>query len=120
MQDDLKNILSATGGKSSGQELLKYLNGELSNADMNRLEQGMVDDAFESDALDGLQEVENKERIALIVDGLNRDLKKRTVKKAKGREKNSLKPQWWLYFSVLILLFILVLVYLFLHSRVNA
>ncbi len=120
MRNNLKNMFSASGGKSDDQELLKYLQGEMDDAGRNRLERELANDDFERDALDGLQEVENAEKIALIVNGLNRDLKKRAAKKAAGRAKTQLKPQWWLYFSVLILLLIFAMIYLFLHSAMRS
>ncbi|WP_114792060.1 hypothetical protein U0035_09415 [Niabella yanshanensis] len=117
MQDDLKNILSNAGGTTSQDQLLKYLKDELTQVEKHDLESKAVDDAFESDALDGLQELQNREKLELIVDGLNRDLKKRVSKKSELRGKMQLKTHWTLYFSILIFLIIIVLVYLYLHRR---
>jgi len=119
MQDDLKDILSQPEGNPSQDQLLKYLKNELEAAEKHELEKQVVDDAFESDALEGLQQVENNEKIEFIVDSLNRELKKRTAQKISARQKRQLKPQWWLYFSVLILLIIIVLVYLFFHKSTD-
>ncbi len=120
MQDDLKNILSQQNGNLSQDQLLKYLKNELSAAESHELEKQAADEGFESDALEGLQEVAHSEKIELIVDSLNRDLKKRTAKKIHARERRQLKPQWWLYFSILILLILVVLVYILLHHNMNA
>ena len=116
MQDDLKNILSNAAGNSNQNQLLKYLKDELEHAEKHEVEKSAVDDAFENDALEGLQQIEHQQKIELIVDGLNRDLKKRTGKKYNSRKSMKLKPQWWLYFSILILLILIVLFYLFLHN----
>ncbi|MCH5689165.1 hypothetical protein LWM68_35900 [Niabella sp. W65] len=73
----MKNILSNADGAAatSRDQLLKYLNNELSQVDKHELEKKAVDDPFESDALDGLQELNNQAKLELMVDSLNRDLK---------------------------------------------
>lgn len=119
MQDDLKNILSDANGSNSQDQLLKYLKEELDQLEQHHLEKNVVDDAFDSDAFDGLHEIRDRARLELIVDGLNRDLKKRTSKKAGWRERRKLKTHWTLYFSIVIFLIIIVLVYLYLHRRIN-
>lgn len=119
MSDDLKNILSNTEGNISQDMLFKYLKNELADAEKHDVEKRLIDDGFEADAMDGLQEVENPEKLMLIVDALNRDLKKKAEKKTQSRRKTDLKPQWIVYFSILILLIIIVMIYLFLHIRMN-
>ncbi|MCH5600703.1 hypothetical protein [Niabella ginsengisoli] len=81
MQDDLKNILSNAKGDLSQDQLMKYLNDELDQTERHDLEKEIANDPFEADALEGLEEVENKEKIELIVDDLNRNLKKKIAKK---------------------------------------
>jgi hypothetical protein len=121
MQDDLKNILSNADGAAatSRDQLLKYLNNKLSQVDKHELEKKAVDDPFESDALDGLQELNNQAKLELMVDSLNRDLKKRTSKKNQVRDKMRLKTQWTLYFSIIIFLLIIVMVYIYLHRSIH-
>lgn len=119
MQDDLKNILSNEEHNIDRDKLMKYLKDELEQAQKHEVEMHAIDDAFESDALEGLAQLESKQRIELIVDGLNREVRKKTTKKMNLRKNSVLKPQWWLYFSIIILLIILALVYLFLHKNIN-
>lgn len=118
MQADLKDILSNAGGTTSQDQLLKYLKEELTKVEKHDLEKKAVDDAFESDALDGLQELNNQAKLELIVEGLNMDLKKRTTRKNQARDKMKLKTQWALYLSIIIFLIIIVLVYIYLHRRI--
>lgn len=119
MTEDLKNILSH-GGKDIDQEtLLKYLSGHLSKEAEHDVENNLLGDPFESDAVEGLQSVEDKARLELIVDSLNRDLRKKTALKKAFVEKRALKPQWWLYFSILILLIILALLYIYLFRNLQ-
>ncbi|MFV0604466.1 MAG: hypothetical protein ACK5NK_01375 [Niabella sp.] len=115
MDDELKDILNNLNKDTEQDVLLKYLNGKLGREEMHEVEKHLLDDEFESDAVDGLQQIEDS-KMQLIVDALNRDLKKRTQKKQRTFEKRTLKPQWWLYFSIILLLIILALIYMYLHN----
>ncbi|WP_300598712.1 hypothetical protein [Niabella sp.] len=117
MAEDLKDILSHLNKNVSQETLLRYLKKELGKEEEHEVERQLLEDAFYNDAAEGLQEVENPERLVLIAEALNRDLRKRTEKKRNARNKRHLQPQWWLYFSILILLILLVLVYLLLHGK---
>lgn len=116
MAEDLKDILSHLSTNTSQETLLQYINEKLGTEESHALEKNMLNDVFENDAVEGLQSLADKKRIELIVDKLNRDLKKKTTQKIKQREKRNLKPEWWLYLSILILLIILVLIYTYLHN----
>lgn len=118
MAEDIKDILNNLSKETDQQTLLKYLNGQLGKEQMHEMEKHLLDDDFDNDAVEGLQEID-RARAELMVDALNRDLKKKTEKKRRARDQRKLKPQWWLYFSIIILLIILVLVYLYLHRSMN-
>ncbi|MGJ7030411.1 hypothetical protein [Niabella hirudinis] len=117
MAEDLKDILSHLNKEVSQETLLRYLRQQLDKDTAHEVERKLLEDPFYNDALEGLQDMEHPDRLMLIAEALNRDLKKRTEKKRKERSKHHLKPQWWLYFSVLILLLLMVLVFLLLHGR---
>ncbi|MFT3902349.1 MAG: hypothetical protein QM727_04215 [Niabella sp.] len=115
MADEIKDILQDGQQDARPEDLLKYLNGELGQPEAHELEKQLVDDPFGNDAMDGLQEIKEKERILLIVDGLNRELRKKTARKRKRDNRHKLKAQWWLYFSILILLLIIVLLFFYIR-----
>ena len=118
MAEELKDILSNLNNNDTDQEtLLKYLNGQLGKEEMHEMEKNLLDNEFESDAVEGLQEMDQV-KMQLMVEALNRDLKKRTAKKRTAISKRTLKPQWWLYFSIIIFLIILVLVYVYLKRSI--
>lgn len=118
MSDQLKDILSNLNTDIDQETLLKYINHQLSKEEVHHIEEKLTSTGFESDAVDGLHEID-KERLAFVVESLNRDLKKRTAKKIARRKKRELKPQWWLYFSIILFLIILVLVYMYLHQQMR-
>ena len=86
-----------------------YLQNKLSAEKRHEVEKKMLDSKFEDDAIEGLQNVKDKEQISYLVEALNRDLKKKLEKKKKFRERMKIKDQPWLYISLLILLLLIVI-----------
>lgn len=115
MQDNLKDILSHLSTDIDQETLLLYLQDKLSDERKREVETKLAENEFASDALDGLQEFNDKKQIAYMVEMLNRDLKKKTEKKRKRRERMKLPDQTWLYIAVFILLLLIVLSYMVIH-----
>jgi hypothetical protein len=109
MSDDLKDILSNLNKDIEQDKLLDYLNKKLSAAEAHEVEKQMADDEFMNDAMEGLEKFKNKQDLSLLVEQLNRDLKKQTAKKKKHKEKLKLKEQPWLYISIVILLVLIII-----------
>lgn len=112
MPENYKDILSNLSTDIDQETLLLYLQGKLSDEKKHEVEKLMLQDEFEDDAVDGLQEIKDKQQIMYMVEMLNRDLKKKTAKKKARREKMRIKDQPWLYISLLILLLLIVLSYI--------
>ena len=92
-------------------DILLYLQGKLSEKEKHEIEKQPMQDEFNEDAMEGLQEFRDKEQLQYMVEMLNRDLKKKTAKKKKEKEKRKFKDQPWLYISLLILILLIVLCY---------
>ena len=121
MPDELKNILSHLSTSVDQETLLLYLQNKLSEEKKHEVEKKLLENNFEDDALEGLQQFKDKEQIPYMIEMLNRDMKKKLQKKKKFREKMRIKDQPWLYMSLLILLLLIVICYivirrLLLHS----
>ena len=112
MSENYKDILSNLSTDVDQETLLLYLQGKLSAEKKHEVEKQLLQSDFEGDAAEGLQEVKDKEQLQYMVDMLNRDLKKRTEKKKKRRDKMKIPDQPWLYISILILLLLIVLSYI--------
>lgn len=108
MSDELKDILSNLNRDIEQEKLLDYLNKKLSTSEAHELEKQMADDEFVNDAVEGLEEFKNKKDLSLYVQQLNNDLKKQLDKKKQRKEKRKLKEQPWLYFSIVLLLVLIV------------
>ena len=112
MSNDLKNILSNLNKDIEQEKLLDYLNKNLSAAEAHEVEKQMADDAFMNDAVEGLEQFKNKKDLSLLVEQLNNDLKKQTEKKKLKKEKRKLRDQPWLYFTLVLLLILIVISYI--------
>ena len=112
MKDDLKDILSNLSTEIDQETLLLYLQGKLSDEKRHQIEKQMMQGDFEDDAIEGLQQVKDKQQIENMVEMLNRDLRQKTAKKKARREKLRYKDQAWLYISALIILLLIVLSYI--------
>jgi hypothetical protein len=119
MSENYSEILSHLSTNIDQETLLLYLQDKLSADKKHELEKQLLQDDFNEDALEGLQEVKDKEKIQLMVEMLNRELKKKTKNKKLRRERMKIKDQPWLYVSLLILIILLALSYIFIHKMLN-
>ncbi|RYZ29819.1 MAG: hypothetical protein EOO10_05035 [Chitinophagaceae bacterium] len=109
MNDNLKDILSNLHSEVDQETLLKYLQGKLSAEEQHEVEKNTLDDDFEADALEGLQDFANKAKIAGLVDQLNQELKKKTEKKNKRVHKRAVTIEPWLLITIVLILLIAVI-----------
>ena len=109
MNGNLKDILSNRNKDIDNQKLMDYLHQQLSKADSHEIEKSMNDDAFVSDAVEGLQNFDTKKDMQAYVADLHNDLQKQLVKKKNRKDKRKLKEQPWIYLAIIIVLILLVL-----------
>ena len=109
MSDELKDILSNLNKDIEQDKLLDYLNKKLSASEAHEVEKQMADDEFINDAVEGLENFKNKKDLSLYVLQLNKNLKKQTQKKKLRKDKRKLREQPWLYFSIALLLILIII-----------
>ena len=119
MKDNLKDILSNLHSEVDQETLLKYLEGKLSAEEQHELEKNTLDDDFETDALEGLQDFSNKAKIAALVEQLNQDIKKKTEKKNKRVHKREAKVEPWLLIAIVLILVIAFLSFLIIRKMMT-
>jgi glutamate synthase domain-containing protein 3 len=115
MSKDLKDILSNLSTDIDQEQLLQYLNNKLSDKDKHLLEEQLLDNDFENEALEGLQAMKNKQQINHTVEMLNYELKKKTAKKKAFRKKLEIKDQSWIYIAIFLVLMLVVMAYFVIH-----
>jgi hypothetical protein len=119
MDNKLKDILTNLNPDIDQETLLLYLQDKLEGEQRNAVEQQLAGNDFDNDAMEGLQELQDKKKISSIVEQLNRDLKKKVERKKLRREKLKLPDQGWLIISAIILLLLIVFSYLVIHRLKN-
>lgn len=115
MNENLKDILSNLNTEVDQETLLKYLQGHLSAEEQHEVEKNLLDDAFEADALEGLQTIGDKSQISSVVEQLNRDLKKKTSRKNKARIRREAKLEPWLLFALVLILLLAIIAFFIIH-----
>ena len=119
MHENLKDILSNLSTDIDQETLLLYLQDKLSAEKQHELEKAIIDNDFDGDAVEGLQDFKDQQRLALLVNQLKRDLKKRTQKKNNHREKLRIKNELWLYITLLIILLLVIISYFILYKHLH-
>jgi hypothetical protein len=95
----------------SEDELIQYLQENLSPEEMHEIEMQMADSAFVNDAVEGLQAFQDKENIAKITQQLNKELIKKTSKKKKRKGLKSYQQQDWIQLIAIIIILLCLLSY---------
>src|ERR671927_508643 len=103
MKENLKDILSNLHSEVDQETLLKYLEGKLSSDQQHEVEKNLLDDEFEADALEGLQNIKDKQKISALVEQLNLELKKKTARKERWRKKKDVKLDLWLLVAIVLI-----------------
>lgn len=106
-----KNILS-NHTELNEEQLLNYVDDQLTNEQRHALEMEMLNNPFMQDAVEGLQAFKNKQAIEDYVFELNKQLQHQTTKKKTRKSKRKLKEQDWIMISVVIILMLCIFGYM--------
>jgi len=120
MPESLKDILSHLSPEIDQETLLLYLQDKLSAEKKHEVEKKILESEFTDDAVEGLQEIKDKQHISYMIEMLNRDLKKKLDRKKQRREKMRIKSQPWLYISILIIIILIVIAYLVIYRYLGS
>ena len=114
MNNDLLNILSNSNKDIDNQKLMDYLSGKLSEQEKHEVEKWMVDNDFENEALEGLQQMAgtNNKKLDGYVDQLNKELSQYIKQKKNRRENRRITTGFWIYTAIAFILIILILAYM--------
>ena len=118
MNNDLLNILSNSNKDIDNQKLMDYLSGKLNEQEKHEVEMWMVDNEFENDAMEGLQQMAGNKKLDGYVDQLNKELTQYIKQKKDRREKRKINNSFWVYTAVAFILIIIILAYMVL-SRIK-
>ncbi len=115
MNPNLKNILKNLKPAPQEEELLRYLNKELTADEQHKVEAYLIDDAFYNDAVEGLEMVPDKTDLSGLVQDLNKKLDTQLKKKTK-RRRTKIPPQTFTIVTVIVILLLAVVAYFILKK----
>lgn len=119
MKENLKDILSHLSTEIDQETLLLYLQGKLSAEQQHEVEKQMMENDFASDALEGLRNIKDQQRLQLLIDQLNLDLKKKTEKKKAYTEKRRIKQDPWVLVAIVLILTLAVIAYFIIYRYIK-
>jgi CRISPR/Cas system-associated protein Cas7 (RAMP superfamily) len=94
-----------------------YLNNNLSEEERYKLEESMMEDSFEADALEGLQQI-NKKDLNAVQQNLSKYIRNNLRKRKRYTDKPILFPVW-IMLAIILLIGIVVIGFLII-SRLSA
>jgi nitrate/nitrite-specific signal transduction histidine kinase len=103
---DIKDILLESKPELSEEDLLRYLDEKTPEHEKYEIEKKMVDTSFESDALEGLQTLNNPAELQKHVRQLKRQLHRNLGRKKQRYQSQKIKNFQWVVLAILLLLFI--------------
>lgn len=80
MNDNWKDMMKGVPGHLDEKQLMDYLEGKLDPQKAHEVEQMMAESGFLNDAVEGLSQMKDKQRIATILHELNSKLQTKTQK----------------------------------------
>lgn len=119
MSNELLNILSNSNKDIDNQKLMDYLSGKLSAEEKHELEKQMIDSEMMNDAVEGLQNFDNKKALSAYVEQLNADLQKNLSKKKSRKQKRKLKEQPWLLMAIVIILVLIIICFIVIKKHLD-
>ena len=119
MSGNLKDILSNLSTEVDQETLLKYLNGQLSEEQKHEVEKKMLASNFNEDAMEGLQQFKQTEKLTSMIEQLDRDLKKKLKGKRRGFRALNIQNQPWIFLTIAIVLILVVIAYLVIYKMLR-
>jgi anti-sigma factor RsiW len=120
MNKDLLKILSNSNKDIDNQQLMDYLNGQLSGDALHEVEKSMADNEFLNDAVEGLQRLEGKTNMQSYVDEMNAAMQKSLAKKKARRLRRRLKDQNWTLLAIILVIVLCVLGYVVIRKALHS
>ncbi len=108
MTEEKNDMFSSDSQKPDNKKLLEYLNGSLSDAERTHFEDQVPENPFLQDAVEGLNAVENKAGLPKVVSHLNQQLQHQLSHKKSRKGKRDEPFGQWIYWSIVIVLLLVI------------
>src|SRR4051794_39869615 len=101
--DELNNIWNADD-ELNEEQLMKYIQGKLTEQETNAFERKMADSAFLNDGVEGLQQFSSSEKINAYVQQTNSNLHQRITGKKIKKNISIQNISWELAIAIIVIL----------------
>lgn len=116
---DWRDIFNDDDAMLSEDEMLTYLDKNTPEAVKQVIEQKATANPFERDALKGLQQINNKEKIQAHVKNINKKLHEQIDQKRLREKRNKPLQQRWIILTIILLLTLCILGFLLIRLFTN-
>ena len=110
MSENNQHISPEDHSPEQDRKMMDYLHGRMNAEEMKLFEMEMEASSFESEALEGLQQIPEN-NIGAITRHLNAKLKSELRNKRRKKRNNGIPENGWIYFAVVLILLLLILCY---------
>jgi ferric-dicitrate binding protein FerR (iron transport regulator) len=117
---DLKDILSEQEEHANEEELMKYLDGNLSEDEKYAFETKTSNSDFVNDAVEGLNQFKSKEKLNDYVEQLNKNLHKQLDSRKKRKEQRRIKDNAWIWLAIVLILGLIIIAFVILRMQHKA
>ena len=115
MHNDLLDILSRKVQPISNEQLVKYLTGELNDAEKHAIEENLLNSGIDAEAMEGLQLLKDKEKIQQYQLEIQKGLREKLQQKSSKRKRSKQVHLSHLLILTGALLAFIILVWLLFH-----
>lgn len=118
MSQDLHKGMFDKGKGFSEEDILAYLDGNVSEEKRRVIEEALTEEGMASDAMDGLEQIPVSEARS-TVDQINAQLKRQILSRQKRNRRNYFKDGKWSWIATLIILILLVVSFLLIRMALH-
>ena len=119
MSEELFKILSNSNKDIDNQKLMDYISNKGNETDRFEIEANIADSDFLFDALEGLNTIKDSTKVAQLTDAINNDFKKQLIKKKGKRLKKSIMPETMIYFTIALILLLVIVGYILIRKHLG-
>lgn len=116
---DHKKPISSNQDLVSQEKLIEYLEGSLSDPERQHIEKQLEEDAFLSDAIEGLHQITSTQQINQVVTDLNQSIRKQVTTQQRKKNKQPIFSQYWIYIAIILLIILILSTYLILSQTMS-
>ena len=119
MSGDIFDILTNSNKDIDNQKLMDYVSNNSSADEQHALEKEMNDSKFINEAVEGLQQIKDKEQIHKLVTGINITLTKQLDKKTIRKNRPQINIQTLMMITIVVIIVLAIIGFLIITKMIH-